>query len=218
MRRTPPDASTDRDQLLADAHALQRLSAYPEWAVLERLLDEHAARIAVELCQRGLDLVATEGLRAELAAVEWLRHRPQALQRAVDDLDALARRRRRQVVSGPEPFPTVRRQGGPDDSPQSRRPTPAPAPEPPAPPEPAPHRRRTGRRRAVRRFRPVRRDGVPALAGVPPSLDSLVGDAAPVTPRERNRPQAPRCEPVAGAPCYPRSPRLDAPEALGRAL
>ena len=90
MRRTSPDASTDRDQLLADAHALHRLSTYPEWAVLERLLDDHAARIAVELCQRGLDLVATEGLRAELAAVEWLRQRPQALQRAVDDLDALA--------------------------------------------------------------------------------------------------------------------------------
>ena len=70
MARTLSDAPTDRDQLLADAHALKRLAEMPEWAVLERLLDEHADRIIVELCQRGLEPVATEGLRAELAA-KW---------------------------------------------------------------------------------------------------------------------------------------------------
>ena len=113
MRRDPSDESTDRDQLLADAHAIQRLSAYPEWAVLERLLDEHAGRITVELCRRGLDPVATEGLRAELASVEWLRTRPAALQRAVDDLDALAAAGPK-VVSGPEPFQSwLASQGGP---------------------------------------------------------------------------------------------------------
>ena len=107
MRRDPSSAPTDRDQLLADAHALQRLAAMPEWAVMERLLDEHADRITAELCQRGLDPVATEGLRAELAAVGWLRARPGALQRAVDDIDAMAAREAAAVSSsqaGPEPF------------------------------------------------------------------------------------------------------------------
>ena len=113
MRRDPSDAPTDREQLLADAHALQRLSAYPEWAVLERLLNEHAGRITAEVCQRGLDVVATEGLRAELAAVEWLRTRPAALQRAVDDLDAIVAASPT-VVSGPEPFASwYASQGGP---------------------------------------------------------------------------------------------------------
>jgi hypothetical protein len=113
MARDPSDAPPDREQLLADAHALQRLAATPEWAVLERLLDEHADRIVAELCQRGLDPVATEGLRAELAAVGWLRARPAALQRAVDDLDALAAAGPK-VVSGPEPFASwYASQGGP---------------------------------------------------------------------------------------------------------
>ena len=103
MARDPSDAPTDREQLLADAHALQRLSAYPEWAVLERVLDEHAGRIRAEVCRRGLDFTATEGLRAELAAVEWFRTRPAALQRAVDDLDAMAAAGPK-IVSGPEPF------------------------------------------------------------------------------------------------------------------
>jgi hypothetical protein len=112
MARAPSDDSTDRDRLLADAHALQRLSAYPEWAVLDRLLVEQATRITAELSQRGLDLVATEGLRAELASVEWLRTRPAALQRAVDDLDAVAAGPK--VVSGPEPFASwYASQGGP---------------------------------------------------------------------------------------------------------
>ena len=119
MARDPSDAPTDREHLLADAHALQRLAATPEWAVLERLLDEHADRITAELCQRGLDPVATEGLRAELAAVAWLRSRPAALQRAVDDLDAMAAHEAAAVagpvvLSGPEPFPDwYARQGGP---------------------------------------------------------------------------------------------------------
>jgi hypothetical protein len=120
MRRDPSDDTPpDRDQLLSDAHALQRLSAYPEWAVLERLLNEHAGRITAEVCQRGLDVVATEGLRAELAAVEWLRTRPAALQRAVDDLDAMAAREvavaaGSEIVSGPEPFASwYASQGGP---------------------------------------------------------------------------------------------------------
>jgi hypothetical protein len=114
MRRDPSDAPTDREQLLADAHALQRLSAYPEWAILERLLNEHAGRITAEVCQRGLDVVATEGLRAELAAVEWLRTRPAALQRAVDDLDAIVAAGP-QIVSGPEPFASwyASQSGGP---------------------------------------------------------------------------------------------------------
>jgi hypothetical protein len=119
MRRDPSDAPTDREQLLADAHALQRLSAYPEWAVLERLLQEHAGRITAEVCQRGLDVMATEGLRAELAAVEWLRTRPAALQRAVDELDAMAAREvavevGSEIVSGPQPFASwLASQGGP---------------------------------------------------------------------------------------------------------
>jgi hypothetical protein len=117
------DPSADRDQLLADAHALQRLAATPEWAVLARLLDEHAARITAELCQRGLEPIQTEGLRAELAAVGWLRARPAALQDAVDDLDAIARASDAardaataspQIVSGPEPFASwYASQGGP---------------------------------------------------------------------------------------------------------
>jgi hypothetical protein len=83
------DTPADHEQLLADAHALQRLAAMPEWAVLTRLLDEHADQITAELCQRGVDPIQTEGLRAELAAVQWLRARPGALQHAVEDLVAV---------------------------------------------------------------------------------------------------------------------------------
>jgi hypothetical protein len=104
------DPSPDRDQLLADAHALQRLVATPEWAVFERVLDAHAARITTELCQRGLDPVATEGLRAEFAALAWVRALPRDLQHAVEDHDAIAAHEAAlaaagpQIAAGPEPF------------------------------------------------------------------------------------------------------------------
>jgi hypothetical protein len=104
------DPSPDRDQLLADAHALQRLAASPEWAVFARVLDAHAARITTELCQRGLDLVATERLRAEFAALAWVRALPTDLQHAVEDHEALAAHEAAvvgpSIVAGPEPFAT----------------------------------------------------------------------------------------------------------------
>jgi hypothetical protein len=84
------DLPADHDHLLADAHALQRLAATPEWAVLERLMDQHADQIVAELCQRGLDPAQTESLRAELATVHWFRDLPAALRRQVDDLEAVA--------------------------------------------------------------------------------------------------------------------------------
>jgi hypothetical protein len=110
MRRDPSEQSPDREQLLADAHALQRLVATPEWAVFERVLDAHADRITTELCQRGLDHVATECLRVELAKLEWVRTLPAALQHAVEDHDAIAAHEAAlaaagpQIVAGPEPF------------------------------------------------------------------------------------------------------------------
>jgi hypothetical protein len=121
MRRDAAPTSPDRDQLLADAHALQRLTAYPEWAVFERVLEAHVDRITSELCQRGLDHVATECLRVELAKLEWVRTLPAALQHAVDDHEALAAHEAAmaatspQIVAGPEPFATWYRDqsGGP---------------------------------------------------------------------------------------------------------
>jgi hypothetical protein len=115
------DPSPDRDQLLADAHALQRLVATPEWAVFQRVLDAHAARITTELCQRGLDPVSTEGLRAEFAALEWVRALPTDLQHAVEDHDAIAAHEAAlaaagpQLVAGPEPFASwyATQSGGP---------------------------------------------------------------------------------------------------------
>jgi len=84
--RDPQDeADIQAERLLSDASALDRLAAYPEWEVLDRLMGEHVDRILVALRQRGLDLVATEALRAELEAVEWLRYRPIALRRAVEE-------------------------------------------------------------------------------------------------------------------------------------
>lgn len=77
--------SLDQEQLLSDASALERLSDTPEWGVLDRLLGEHADRILLAMRQRGLGHVETESLRAELEAVEWLRYRPIALRRAVDE-------------------------------------------------------------------------------------------------------------------------------------
>jgi hypothetical protein len=82
---------TDRHaQLIADAHAIERLAAQPEWSTFTRILEEHIARVTLELRQRGLDHTTTEGLRAEIAALEWLRDRPKALKRAVEDYDAVA--------------------------------------------------------------------------------------------------------------------------------
>jgi hypothetical protein len=79
----------DDEQLIADAHALERLSEMPEWAVLDRLLADHSDRILLALRQRGLEFVQTEALRAELEAVEWLRYRPIALRRAIDERDRM---------------------------------------------------------------------------------------------------------------------------------
>jgi hypothetical protein len=111
--RASAEVSAAHSQLLADAHALTRLAQTPEWGVLERLIAEHVARLVLALQQRGLGPVETEGLRAELAAVEWLRSRPSALQRAVEDAiavetaqaqaEAEAMAARTQVM-GPEPF------------------------------------------------------------------------------------------------------------------
>lgn len=94
-RQMMPDAITgaDQERLLADAAALERLAATPEWAVLDRLMGEHAARLLLVLRSRGLDHTATEALRAELEAVEWLRYRPIALRRALDDRETILRAR-----------------------------------------------------------------------------------------------------------------------------
>jgi hypothetical protein len=105
----PSDAPAERSRLLADAHALTRLAQTPEWGVLERLIAEHVARLVLALQQRGLGPVETEGLRAELAAVEWLRSRPSALQRAVEEAVAVETAQAQGAsagsqVTGPEPF------------------------------------------------------------------------------------------------------------------
>jgi len=117
MRRDTTDPAPDRDQLLADAHALQRLVAYQEWAVFERVLDAHADRITAELCQRGLDHGATEQLRGELAGIGLVRTLPADLQRAVEDHDAIAAREAAvagpQVVFGPDSFAAYQQSGGP---------------------------------------------------------------------------------------------------------
>jgi hypothetical protein len=86
--RWEPSAD-DPERLFSDAAALERLSEMPEWMVMDRLLGEHADRILLALRQRGLDHTTTESLRAELEAVEWLRYRPIALRRAVDERDKL---------------------------------------------------------------------------------------------------------------------------------
>jgi len=88
---TDPDVRhlLDEEQLLSDASALERLSEMEEWKVLDRLMGDHAERILLAMRQRGLGLVETESLRAELEAVEWLRYRPIALRRAVDERDRI---------------------------------------------------------------------------------------------------------------------------------
>jgi hypothetical protein len=78
-----------RDRLVADAAALARLAETPEWQVLDRLLGEHLGRVLAAMRARGLGAADTEALRAEADAVEWLRNRPQALRRAVEDLRAM---------------------------------------------------------------------------------------------------------------------------------
>jgi hypothetical protein len=88
-RRADDDERTRHEQLLSDASALERLAQYPEWAVLDRILADHIARVLTALRQRGLSALETEALRAELDAIEWLRYRPTALAKALADRDAL---------------------------------------------------------------------------------------------------------------------------------
>jgi hypothetical protein len=78
-----------RDRLVSDAAALTRLAEQPEWQVLDRLLGEHLGRVLQALRARGLSHAEGEALRAEADAVEWLRNRPAALRRAVEDLRAM---------------------------------------------------------------------------------------------------------------------------------
>jgi hypothetical protein len=88
----------DEEQLLSDAAALERLSEMEEWKVLDRLMGDHAERILLAMRQRGLGLIETESLRAELEAVEWLRYRPIALRRAVDERDRMRQMRQTQTT------------------------------------------------------------------------------------------------------------------------
>jgi hypothetical protein len=83
-----PDGAP-RDRLVADAAALARLAETPEWQVLDRLLGEHLGRVLTAMRARGLSLAETDALRAEADCLEWLRNRPQALRRAVEDLRAM---------------------------------------------------------------------------------------------------------------------------------
>jgi hypothetical protein len=88
----PDNLSRDgapRDRLVADAAALTRLAETEEWQVLDRLLGEHLGRVLQALRARGLGQAEGEALRAEADALEWLRTRPQALRRAVEDLRAM---------------------------------------------------------------------------------------------------------------------------------
>jgi hypothetical protein len=91
QREAPRGAElgVQRDRLVADAAALTRLAEQPEWGVLDRLLGEHLGRVLTEMRARGLSLAETEALRAEADALEWLRNRPAALRRAVEDLRAM---------------------------------------------------------------------------------------------------------------------------------
>lgn len=75
----------EHDQLLADAHALQRLAEHEDWPVVERLTREQIDRVVTALRARGLPLVETEALRAELDVLEWFLTRPAALQRALEE-------------------------------------------------------------------------------------------------------------------------------------
>lgn len=90
-RRAEDDERARAEQLLSDASALERLSQYPEWAVLDRVLKTHAKHVAQALRQRGLGALETEALRAELDAIEWLRYRPTALKKALEDREAMVK-------------------------------------------------------------------------------------------------------------------------------
>jgi hypothetical protein len=87
--RAAEDERARAEQLLSDASALERLAQYPEWAVLDRVLADHAAHVLTALRARGLGALETEALRAELDAIEWLRYRPTALRKALEDRDAM---------------------------------------------------------------------------------------------------------------------------------
>lgn len=87
--RAEADERARAEKLVSDASALERLSRYPEWAVLDRVLADHAAHVLTALRARGLGALETEALRAELDAIEWLRYRPTALKKALEDRDAL---------------------------------------------------------------------------------------------------------------------------------
>jgi hypothetical protein len=93
--RAAADEQRAADQLLTDATALERLAAYPEWAVLDRILGEHATGVLEVLKRPGVDAIETERLRAELAAIEWLRYRPVALRQALEDRNAMQQQARR---------------------------------------------------------------------------------------------------------------------------
>lgn len=83
----------ETDRLVADAEALDRLASMDEWQVLDRLLAEHAERVLLALRARGLGGTETEALRAELDVLEWLRYRPIALRRAVEERTRVTRPR-----------------------------------------------------------------------------------------------------------------------------
>jgi hypothetical protein len=89
---TPTDPEAG-ERLLADAHALQRLAQHEDWPVLDRLLAEQMTRVQRALRARGLDPVQTEALRAELDVIEWLRERPSALARALEERDKMSEAR-----------------------------------------------------------------------------------------------------------------------------
>jgi hypothetical protein len=96
------DDGVARDRLVADAAALTRLAETEEWQVLDRLLGEHLGRVLTAMRARGLGAADTEALRAEADALEWLRHRPQALRRAVEELRAMEAQ---QAVAGLPEYP-----------------------------------------------------------------------------------------------------------------
>ena len=86
-------SAPDEDRLLADAHAMARLAQHEDWSVLDRLLEEQMGRVQLALRARGLDPVQTEALRAELDVIEWLRERPKALARALEERDRMSEAR-----------------------------------------------------------------------------------------------------------------------------
>jgi hypothetical protein len=86
-------ARREEARLFADAAALDRLASMDEWQVLDRLMAEHADRALLALRARGLGMVETEALRVELDLLDWLRYRPIALRRAVEERTRLTRPR-----------------------------------------------------------------------------------------------------------------------------